>query len=378
MHPIRILHVYRTYYPDPPGGLQEAIRQIALATALFNTESRIFTLSNDPTPAEIKQPEAWVIRCKSWAAPASCDLGGFSAFRKFSESANWADVIHYHFPWPFADLLHLIVHPRTPAIITYHSDIVRQRWLGLAYAPLMRRMLRSVSAVVATSPAYARTSPVLSDAYLRDRVQVIPLGIEDSTRHQDGDNEVLHRLHLDDGEPFFLFIGVLRYYKGLHTLVEASGAVRARVVIAGSGPEDNNLRMQVRQLGLSNVVFAGQVSESEKTVLLKHCRALVLPSHLRSEAYGMVLVEAAMFGKPMITCEIGTGTTFVNAAEQTGLVIPPDSPVYLASAMNRLSTDKNLAMEYGNAARLRYEELFSGRAQGQAYSDLYREVAKSQ
>ena len=92
----------------------------------------------------------------------------------------------------------------------------------------------------------------------------------------------------------------------------------------------------------------------------------------------MVLVEAAMFGKPMITCEIGTGTTFVNAAEQTGLVIPPDSPVDLASAMNRLSTDKNLAMEYGNAARLRYEELFSGRAQGQAYSDLYREVAKSQ
>lgn len=378
MPPLRILHVYRTYYPDPPGGLQEAIRQIAVASVAFNIESRVFALSPVPTPAEIKRPEACVIRSKSWATPASCDLGSHAAIKLFSDSAKWADVIHYHFPWPFADLLHLLVRPKTPAVMTYHSDIVRQYWLGLAYAPLMRFMLRSMTAVVATSPAYLRTSPILSNVYLHDRVRVIPLGIDESTYFQSDDKGILKRLYLDDGEPFFLFIGVLRYYKGLHTLVQASGSVGARVVIAGSGPEEANLQKQVRQLGLSNVIFAGQISEAEKVVLLKQCRALVLPSHLRSEAYGMVLVEASMFGKPMISCEIGTGTSFVNADGQTGLVVPPESPVDLALAMNRLADDKSLALQYGKAARLRYEEMFSGAALGQAYSNLYREVVKSQ
>ncbi len=87
-------------------------------------------------------------------------------------------------------------------------------------------------------------------------------------------------------------------YKGLHTLLRAAADVGARVVIAGSGPEGGALREQAQRLGLSGVVFAGQVTDEEKVALLKSCRALVLPSHLRSEAFGMVLVEASMFGSP--------------------------------------------------------------------------------
>lgn len=374
MSHLRVLHVYRTYFPDPPGGLQEAIRQIAVSTAVQGIEPRVFALSPNPQPAEVERPEARVIRCRSWAAPASCDLGGFASFRQFAESAKWADVIHYHFPWPFADLLHLAIRPKAPAVMTYHSDIVRQRWLGRAYAPLMRRMLKAMSAVVATSPAYARTSPVLSDASLRRRVRVIPLGIDEHSYLHDGDESVLQRLGLGAGEPFFLFIGVLRYYKGLHTLVQAAASVRARVVIAGSGPEGPVLQEQARRLGLENVIFAGQVSEAEKVTLLKRCRALVLPSHLRSEAYGMVLVEAAMFGKPMISCEIGTGTSFVNADGETGIVVPPEQPRSLAEAMQRLQDDEALTQRYGLAARQRYERLFSGEALGRVYAALYREV----
>jgi rhamnosyl/mannosyltransferase len=151
--------------------------------------------------------------------------------------------------------------------------------------------------------------------------------------------------------------------------------VGARIVIAGSGPEEEALRERVGKSDVQNVIFAGQVSEKEKVSLLQHCRALVLPSHLRAEAYGMVLVEAAMFGKPMISCEIGTGTSLVNAHEETGFIVPPGDPAALASAMNRLLVDETLSHRMGCAARLRYERLFSADALGRGYAQLFRDVA---
>jgi rhamnosyl/mannosyltransferase len=258
--------------------------------------------------------------------------------------------------------------------MTYHSDIVRQRMMGMAYSPLMRRMLHSMSRIVATSPAYAKSSPVLSSPSLRDRIRVIPLGIDEASYPAVQSDQILSRFGLREDVPFFLFIGVLRYYKGLHTLLRAAADVGAPLVIAGSGPEGGALREQAQRLGLSNVVFAGQVTDEEKVALLKQCSALVLPSHLRSEAFGMVLVEASMFGRPMITCEIGTGTSFVNVDGETGLVVPPESPEALAGAMNMLLADEDACRRFGATARLRYERLFSGPALGRAYAELYREV----
>jgi rhamnosyl/mannosyltransferase len=135
------------------------------------------------------------------------------------------------------------------------------------------------------------------------------------------------------------------------------------------------VRAQARQLGAANVVFAGQVTDAEKVTLLKNCRALILPSHLRAEAFGMVLVEAAMFGKPLISCEIGTGTSFVNLDGDTGLVVLPKDSAALAAAMNRLLADDGLAERFGHAARLRYEHMFSGNVLGKSYAALYQEVA---
>ena len=371
---LKVLNVYRTYFPDPPGGLQEAIRQICLATGQQGIDNTIFTLSPNPEPGEIERPEAHVVRRRSWAAPASCDLGGLDAFTEFRRRAREVDVVHYFFPWPFVDVLHALVCPDKPVVLTYISDIVRQRWLGAAYAPLMWRTLRSVDAIVANCPAYARTSPVLADASIRDKVEMIPLGIVEDSYARTGGESVLHRLGLQSDTPYFLFLGVLRYYKGLHTLVEAAQHVNARVVIAGSGPEGDALQAQAKQLGVSNVVFAGQVTDSEKVALLQYCIALMLPSHLRSEAYGMVLVEAAMSGKPMVSCEIGTGTSFVNADGETGFVVSPENPFALAEAMNRLLVDAELAGRLGLAARQRYERMFSGEALGKAYASLYHDV----
>lgn len=371
---MRAMHVYRTYFPDPPGGMQEAIRQLCLATTQYGVKNTIYTLSPNPHPAEIERPEGQVVRSLSWAAPASCDLGTLESVRRFRALARESDVLHFLYPWPYGDVLNAIAATGTPSVLTYVSDVVRQRWLGKLYAPLMWRSLRKASAVVANCPAYARTSPVLASPEIRDKVRIIPLGIDESSYPSHGDDAILDRLGLGDGEPFVLFIGVLRYYKGLHFLLEAAKSIDARIVIAGTGPEGENLQHEAQLQGLKNVIFAGQVSDAEKVALLKACRVLVLPSHLRSEAYGMVLVEASIFGKPLVSCEIGTGTSFINADGVSGFVVPPEDADALAAGLNTLLRDDALAARLGQGARLRYEQMFSGPALGKAYSELFRDV----
>lgn len=379
---MKVLHVYRTYFPDPPGGLQEAIRQICLGTQEFGVEPSVMTLSPQPVPGDVRLPEARVWRERSWWAPASCDLGSISAFRLFARLAAEADVLHFHFPWPFADLLNMLGVARRPRVMTYHSDIVRQRALSVLYGPLMRRTLNSMDAVVATSPAYIRTSPVLQSIVATGKVRAIPLGIRDYVSECSAEQSarcigegIRRRLNLPAGG-FVLALGVLRYYKGLHTLIEAASQIDFPIVVAGSGPEEGALKALAHSRRVSNVIFAGQVSEEEKRDLLAGCALFVLPSQVRSEAFGMVLVEASMFSKPMVSCEIGTGTSFVNLDGETGFVVPPESPSDLVNAINKLTGDEGLARRMGQAARARYERMFSGEAQGREYSDLYREVCE--
>jgi len=314
-------------------------------------------------PGRADASEGEVFRAKAWAAPASCDLGGLSSLRLYRRLCAWADIVHHHVPWPFGDLLHFLAGDGKPLVVTWHSDIVRQKFLAIACAPLRDTLLRRASAIVATSPAYARTSPILSRSDLAPKVTAIPPGIAEQT-HLSASNK-------EKSEAFFLFLGALRYYKGLPFLIKAAQMSGARVVIAGGG-DDQTLRRAAGNAG--NIAFAGRVSEEEKWRLLRSCRALVLPSHLRSEAYGMVLVEAAMCGKPMITCEIGTGTSFINVHEETGLVVEPASPEALAAAMKRLLEQPELCHRFGRNARARYEELFDGRQTTTAHLRLYREL----
>jgi rhamnosyl/mannosyltransferase len=240
----------------------------------------------------------------------------------------------------------------------------------------MNIMLSSMKAVVATSPAYAVTSPVLSQLGIREKVRIIPLGIVEESYPHEGDDSIFARLGIKSNEPYFFFIGVLRYYKGLHTLVQAARHLGARVVLAGSGPEGQNLKEMVHRLEASNVLFAGQVNDAEKVALIKHSKAMVFPSHLRSEAFGMVLVEAAMLGRPMVSCEIGTGTSYVNLDGESGFVIPPENPEALVEALQILLSDSELVTRFGLGARARYERMFSGPALGSAYESLYRDVLR--
>jgi rhamnosyl/mannosyltransferase len=364
----RVLHLYRTYFPETQGGMQEAIRQLCLATSDLGVDNTVFALAHDPDPERLELPEGHLLRARSWLEVASCDIGGWAAFKRCREAADQSDIIQIHYPWPFADLLLPYIRRRQqPVIVSYVSDIVRQKGLGLLYAPLRRRLLSAAARIVTSSPNYARSSEVLQ--HYHTQLDCIPhclheLPAAEPQRMTDWATRL--------GSRFFLFVGVLRYYKGLDYLLAAARQVNSSIVIVGDGPEGEHLRRQAK--GLPNVRFVGAVPDADKYALLALCRALILPSHLRSEAFGMTLLEGAQAAKPLISCEIGTGTTWVNQHNETGLVVRPADPGALAQALNTLAADDALCARLGQGARARWLQCFTPAVVGAAYRRVYEEM----
>ncbi|MBU2875728.1 glycosyltransferase [Marinobacter salexigens] len=367
---LNVLQFYRTYMPESQGGVEEAIRQICIATGEHGVRHRVLTLARVDQVDIVERPEATVIRAPLQWEPASCSMG-LALFRLYREHAQWADVIHIHYPWPFADLVHVLSAIDKPVVITYHSDILRQRYLEQAYRPLRTWFFSQVQRIIATSPDYMASSPVLQK--LAAKCEVIPLGLSPDT-YEPVQGSTLDSVRETYGEGFFLFVGVLRYYKGLHTLLEAAAKSGLPVVIAGAGPEEEWLRKRAQELDCSSVVFAGFVADEVRAALYTLCRAVVFPSFLRSEAFGVTLLEGQLYSRALISCDIGTGTSFVNKHGETGVVIPPEDPDALAEAMRQLDGNPELAERYGKAGRLRLDTVFSGERVGAEYARVYQSV----
>ncbi len=224
---------------------------------------------------------------------------------------------------------------------------------------------------MATSPNYLATSPVL-DRY-RDKTTVIPIGL-DKASYPVPPDELVEQWRSKVGDRFFLFVGMIRYYKGLHILLDAVKDAPFPVVIVGSGPVEDELKAQAQQLGLTNVHFLGAILEVDKVALLKLCYGLVFPSHLRSEAFGVSLLEGAMYGKPLISSEIGTGTSYINISEETGIVVPANDPTALRAGMQRMWDDPVMAQAMGRNGEVRYWDRFTALKMAQSYADLYETV----
>ena len=369
---MRVLHFYKTSFPDSMGGIEQVINQIARGAAKLGVETDVLSLTSERAAPTIEIDGYHAHRARLNLQIASTGFS-VSAFLRFSQLAKKADVIHYHFPWPFMDVVHFATRVKKPTVVTYHSDIIRQKHLLKLYRPLRNLFLASVDHIVAASPNYQATSDVLKQ--FSDKVSVIPYGLDKASYPQPLP-ERLQFWRKKLGPKFFLFVGVLRYYKGLHVLMEAAQDTDYPIVIVGSGPIEHELKEQAAQLGLRNIHFLGFLPDEDKVALLTLCHGIVFPSHLRSEAFGVSLLEGAMYGKPMISSEIGTGTTFINIGDETGLVVPPSEPVALRQAMRYLWEHSEVAAEMGRRAEARYWKYFTAEQMVKSYVDLYGELVK--
>lgn len=365
---MRVLHIFKIYFPDAYGGIEQAIHSLASRSMAQGIESRVLTLSPRGKIFDADTSGYSIHRYPRNLDVASTGMS-LQFLMRFRREAAWADLLHFHFPWPFGDLAYLMSGIETPAVMTYHSDIVKQAQLLRLYRPLRDRHLGRMARIVATSPNYVASSEVLQQ--WRDKVEVVPCGI---ATVKPRDQEAIWRWRQQIGERFFVFLGVPRYYKGLDFLLEALVGRDYPLALIGDGAERAALEGRVRALGLKNVHFLGLLNDEEKADVLAAASGFVFPSHVRTEAFGLALAEAAQQGLPMISCEIGTGTSFVNLHQETGLVVPPRDSHALGEAMDCFWNDPEQAKLWGRNARARYLELFTEDAMVRGYVRCYRDV----
>lgn len=367
---MKVLHFFKTYQPETVGGVETVITSLAEGMLPFGVDSEVLYLSKRGASRNNT-----FLHHKTHTSSLMLDVAStglsYSVIQDFKELASEVDLVHYHFPWPMMDLAHFAVRHGKPSVVSYHSDIIKQKYLLKLYKPLMHRFFNDVDSIVASSPNYAESSDIL--IRFKNKLEIIPYGIEDFSNNIDSDAVNKWREHC--GEGFFLFVGMLRYYKGLSYLLEAANITGLPVVIAGAGADELEIKAQAQGMGLNNVKFVGRVNDNDKSALLHLCKAFVFPSHLRSESFGISLLEAAVASKPMISCEIGTGTTFVNIHNKTGFSVPPKNSVALAHAMNALN-ESGVAARLGLAARKRYESTFTREKMSESYYNLYRALLK--
>jgi len=367
---MRVLHVYKDYYPVL-GGIENHVRLLAEEQVKRGLDVTVLVTSLNGSTRVETMNGVRLIKAARWAKIASTPLS-LDLLRWMSRLE--ADVTHLHFPYPPGELAHLLVGRGRRTVITYHSDVVRQRVLLFLYKPMLWRVLARADRILPTSPNYIDTSPFLRQ--VADKCEVVPLGI-DLEPFRNVDENVVSQLRRESSQPRLLFVGLLRYYKGVQYLIEAMSQVGATLWVIGSGPMEAEWRgLAARRGVLDRVKFLGEVPNADLPAYYYACDLFVLPGSQRSEAFGAVQIEAMAAGKPVICTELGTGTSFVNLHGETGLVVPPRDSDALAQAINRLLADPALRAQMGQKAKTRAQE-FSKERMVERISRVYDQVLNS-
>jgi rhamnosyl/mannosyltransferase len=352
---MKILQVNKLYWPHI-GGVEKIVQQVAEGLNEkndFEIEVLCCQAKGKRKIEEINKVKVW--RASSfgifWGMPISFDF--FRLFKKLSEET---DIIDFHHPFPLGDLAFFLFKPRVRLIVHYHSDIVRQKIFEFLFRPLIFNTLKRAEKIIVSNPNLIKSSFYLRK--FQEKCVVIPFGVDLKNFERFNKNEV-QKIKEKYGD-FVLFVGRLNYYKGVNYLIEAMKEIEANLVIIGEGPEKKNLKFKIKNLKLENKVFFLPTLTEEKLINFYHaCSLFVLPSIFKSEAFGIVLIEAMACGKPIVSTELGTGTSWVNINGQTGFVVPPRDSQALATAIKKILEDKKLAQEFSENAKKRAEKEFS-------------------
>lgn len=351
----KILHIYKTFLPETQGGVEQYIYNTCTSLKRHNIESRILCTSKTAKKRlTYLFNDIEVIAYPETFNMASCPVS-LKYLLNFAKESQWADVIMFHYPWPFADILPLMLSTKKPKIAIYHSDIVKQKLLKLILRPLDKLFLSKMHKIIATSDQYASSSKNLIKH--SRKVDVIPICLDQKLYPKPQKSECI-KIQKQFGNNFFLFIGQLRYYKGLHLLLDAIKDIKAPLLIIGQGPLEKKIRMLTDKHIIDNVHLIGAVDDQTKVNYINSCYSLILPSHLRSEAFGISLLEGCMLGKPLISCKIGTGTEYINQHNFNGIVAQPNSKS-IKNAMTHLLATPELAKTMGQNSSKRFKSHFS-------------------
>jgi glycosyltransferase involved in cell wall biosynthesis len=373
---IRVCHLGK-YYPPSAGGIESHVQTLAHAQAALGLSVQVYCINHGDGPTTREEDGPVDVtrfgRAASFAKLDVCpDLG--AQLKRVD-----ADLLHLHVPNPTMVLGLLRARPGKPVVVTYHSDLIRQRISGPLFRPLERLAYRGVRAILTTSPLYPAGSTFLRP--YTDRLHVLPHGIDlqpyIDPAPEARDRAAELRAQYGQGGPIWLGAGRQVYYKGFVHAIRALTRVRGRLLLIGEGPERPALRAEAERLGVADrVVFVGVLPHYLDLVpYYLAADAFWFPSNARSEAFGLVQVEAMACGCPVINTQIPhSGVPWVSVHDETGLTVPVDDPVALADAANRLLSEPGLRDRLASAAQRRASAEFDHRVMAERSLAIYRHV----
>ncbi|AVS98112.1 glycosyl transferase family 1 [Paracidovorax avenae] len=367
---LRILHVGK-YYPPYRGGMEVFLDDLLKEQRRQGIDAHAL-VHGDPLPDDPPWVQRVPVQFNLSYAPIA--LGFRSALNRAIDRIQ-PDVLHIHMPNNSA--LWALTLPgarKVPWVVHWHSDVVVSniKWsVALAYMvyrPFEQALLERSQQIFATSPPYLQASAALKP--WQDKCEVVPLGIDlraalpGMPDEVDGSTHAKHAWRKDT-QFKLLSIGRLTYYKGFETLIRAvSELPGVELLIAGDGELREELQALIDRHrpanGHASVRLVGGVDEAEKHALLEACDLFCLASRERTEAFGIVLLEAMQHARACLVTDLpGSGMPWVVAQAQAGLHVPFEDVAAWRSSIARLQHDVELRNRLAQSGAHSLQRLFS-------------------
>ncbi len=383
----RIVHLSK-YYPPDRGGIESYVQTLARTQSFLGADVHVLcvnTFGNNKEPLTVRTHTTHeldigvkVTRVGRLFSLMRFDFcrGLIHEIQNLIQEPN--TILHLHTPNPtmlFALFFLLSVKKDVPLIITHHSDVIKQKILKFAVRPLEYCIYQKSSLTLATSSNYIEGSKFLR-AFSK-KLNYAPSFSDISKYKKPSENSIEFSQSLKEkyGETIWLSVGRLVYYKGLNIAVQALQKVRGTLIIIGIGPLEKELKTLVQNLGLEDrVIWLGNLTEDELIGAYYAATALWFPSNARSEAFGLVQVEAMACGCPVINTNIASsGVPWVSRHEKEALTVAINDSIAFSDAANRLLSEHNLRDHLSLAGRIRSED-FSSIAVTRRIFDFYGKV----
>lgn len=298
-----------------------------------------------------------LICCKSWKQIAGTTIAP-SIITKLRKICNNYDIIHVHHPDPMACFALFLSGFKGKVILHWHSDIIKQKKLLKAYLPLQKWLIKRADLILGTTPVYVKESPHLRSH--QNKCAWLPIGIDQIQIDNEGAEKVRN---MYPGKKIIFSVGRLVPYKGFNHLIEAAALLPDDyiVLIGGQGPLKEFLHKRIESKGINDKVkLLGFLTDEELYNHYGACSAFCLPSVMKTEAFGIVQIEAMSCGKPVIATNIPqSGVSWVNAHGVSGVNVTPGEATELADAIMHLLGEERTYTKYAQGALERFQQMFT-------------------
>jgi rhamnosyl/mannosyltransferase len=374
---VRVLHLGK--FDGDVGGIERHLR--ALLGGLPHDIECINLVANDLAITDQHRNYRYLtVRAASHGVVASvalCPSMPLLARRLHREQRF--DIVHLHFPDPLGQLTAMSLPRSVKRVISWHSDIVKQRAAQALYRPFLDAFVRDADAIIGASPQHFTSSQQMAPGRPGQLREVIPYGFDPSALAWTGAARARSAELAKEARARAVIFTVGRhvYYKGFDVLIRALRSVDAELWIGGRGPLTESFRNTAREAGVAERIrFLGFIPDDELVAYYNACDVFCMPSTERAEQFGLVQLEAMHLGKPVVATRLGTGVEYVTLDGVTGLLVDPRSETALAVALNRLLADPALRSRLGSAGQARVATTFSLQQMIDSTAALYRRLGR--